>query len=152
MARRAWVVSAIAGWLLAAPAAHAAGVAVVGIELTDDGDHDGYADTNETVELRLTVRVPGAGLDRPVRWVAVSELEDPGPYLEGGELLLTTGMRLPARSAAVAPFIALRGGLSAAGRLRLTAAESSLAASGLLSLTLARLLTWLLALAVPLAG
>ncbi|MBN6053053.1 PucR family transcriptional regulator [Nonomuraea sp. RK-328] len=29
-----------------------------------------------------------------VRWVAVSELEDPTPYLEGEELLLTTGMRL----------------------------------------------------------
>ena len=29
-----------------------------------------------------------------MRWVASSELEDPGPYLEGGELLLTTGMRL----------------------------------------------------------
>ncbi|MEV0147594.1 MULTISPECIES: PucR family transcriptional regulator [unclassified Nonomuraea] len=29
-----------------------------------------------------------------VRWVAVSELEDPTPYLEGDELLLTTGMRL----------------------------------------------------------
>lgn len=30
----------------------------------------------------------------PVRWVAVSELEDPTPFLEGGELVLTTGMRL----------------------------------------------------------
>ncbi len=36
------------------------------------------------------------GADRLVRWVAVSELEDPRPYLEGGELLLTTGMRMPA--------------------------------------------------------
>ncbi|MEO3788579.1 PucR family transcriptional regulator [Nonomuraea sp. B10E15] len=37
----------------------------------------------------------GAGaLDVPVRWVAVSELADPTPYLEGGELLLTTGMRM----------------------------------------------------------
>ena len=33
-------------------------------------------------------------LDVPVRWVAVSELEDPTPFLEGGELVLTTGMRL----------------------------------------------------------
>lgn len=33
-------------------------------------------------------------LARPVRWVATSELSDPGPYLEGGELVLTTGMRL----------------------------------------------------------
>ena len=31
---------------------------------------------------------------RRVRWVAVSELPDPTPYLEGGELLLTTGMRM----------------------------------------------------------
>ncbi|WP_460369696.1 PucR family transcriptional regulator ligand-binding domain-containing protein, partial [Actinocorallia lasiicapitis] len=35
-----------------------------------------------------------APLDVPVRWVAVSELADPTPFLEGGELLLTTGMRL----------------------------------------------------------
>jgi purine catabolism regulator len=33
---------------------------------------------------------------RTVRWVAVSELLDPTPYLEGGEILLTTGMNLPA--------------------------------------------------------
>ena len=32
--------------------------------------------------------------DRRVRWVAVSELPDPTPYLEGGELLLTTGLEL----------------------------------------------------------
>ncbi|HEY6568617.1 MAG TPA: PucR family transcriptional regulator ligand-binding domain-containing protein [Actinomycetota bacterium] len=30
--------------------------------------------------------------DRPIRWVHVSELEDPTPWLKGGELLLTTGM------------------------------------------------------------
>ncbi|MEV4368809.1 PucR family transcriptional regulator [Nonomuraea sp. NPDC049637] len=36
---------------------------------------------------------PGA-LDAEVRWVAVSELEDPTPFLEGSELLLTTGIRL----------------------------------------------------------
>jgi hypothetical protein len=53
MARRAWLAAWIAScWL----SAHAAGLAVVGTELTDNGDHDGYADTNETVELRLTVR------------------------------------------------------------------------------------------------
>ncbi len=32
------------------------------------------------------------GLDRPVRWVHISELSDPTPWLSGGELLLTTGM------------------------------------------------------------
>ena len=34
------------------------------------------------------------GLDRPVRWVHISELDDPTPWLSGGELLLTTGMNL----------------------------------------------------------
>lgn len=55
-------------------------------------------------ELRLSV-LAGAGtpgLDAPVRWVATSELGDPGPYLEGGELLLTTGMRLAPEDAAAA--------------------------------------------------
>ena len=38
--------------------------------------------------------------DATVMWVAVSELEDPTPFLEGGELLLTTGMRLSPAGAA----------------------------------------------------
>jgi purine catabolism regulator len=33
-------------------------------------------------------------LDMPVRWVHISELSDPTPWLAGGELLLTTGMAL----------------------------------------------------------
>ncbi|MBM9503966.1 PucR family transcriptional regulator [Actinacidiphila acididurans] len=33
-------------------------------------------------------------LGAEVRWVHTSELDDPGPYLEGGELLLTTGLKL----------------------------------------------------------
>ncbi|MCE7079998.1 PucR family transcriptional regulator [Streptomyces sp. ST2-7A] len=33
--------------------------------------------------------------DAPVRWAHVSELADPVPYLEGGELLLTTGLKIP---------------------------------------------------------
>ena len=45
--------------------------------------------------LALVLRAGGDGAStRPVRWVAVSELEDPTPYLDGGELLLTTGLRL----------------------------------------------------------
>jgi purine catabolism regulator len=32
------------------------------------------------------------GLSNAIRWVHVSELEDPTPWLKGGELLLTTGM------------------------------------------------------------
>jgi len=38
--------------------------------------------------LRLVHEVDGPAL----RWVATSELADPTPYLEGGELLLTTGL------------------------------------------------------------
>lgn len=42
-------------------------------------------------ELRLRVVVDG-DLDRPIRWVHASELDDPTPFLSGGELLLTTGI------------------------------------------------------------
>src|ERR1044072_2511653 len=47
-----------------------------------------------TVVRRTGLRPLAGTLDSVVRWVAVSELEDPTPYLEGDELLLTTGMRL----------------------------------------------------------
>lgn len=46
-------------------------------------------------DLGLQVRTGGAGLDREVRWVAVSELADPTPWIAAGDLLLTTGMALP---------------------------------------------------------
>jgi purine catabolism regulator len=32
-------------------------------------------------------------LSRPIRWVAVTELADPRPFLSGGEFVLTTGLR-----------------------------------------------------------
>ncbi len=35
-----------------------------------------------------------AAVDLPVRWVHISELENPTPWLSGGELLLSTGMLL----------------------------------------------------------
>ncbi|MGN6686026.1 MAG: PucR family transcriptional regulator [Actinomycetales bacterium] len=35
-----------------------------------------------------------SALDRQVRWVSVTELADPRPFLEGGELVLTTGLRM----------------------------------------------------------
>lgn len=50
--------------------------------------------------LPLVVLAGDDRLDTPVRWVSVSELEDPTPYLQGGELVLTTGIRLTARKAA----------------------------------------------------
>ncbi|MBO3746685.1 PucR family transcriptional regulator [Streptosporangiaceae bacterium NEAU-GS5] len=44
--------------------------------------------------LDLRVLAGREALDQPVRWVAVSELDDPTPFLEGHELVLTTGMTL----------------------------------------------------------
>lgn len=35
-----------------------------------------------------------SGVDRPIRWVHMSEHEDPAPWLSGGELVLTTGYNL----------------------------------------------------------
>ncbi|WP_030667154.1 PucR family transcriptional regulator [Streptomyces cellulosae] len=46
--------------------------------------------------LKLTVRAGGDRLDVPVRWAHVSELADPVPYMEGGELLLVTALKLDA--------------------------------------------------------
>jgi purine catabolism regulator len=43
-------------------------------------------------ELRLSVAAGADGLGNEVSWLHVSELTDPTPFLEGGELLLTTGL------------------------------------------------------------
>ncbi len=42
--------------------------------------------------LPLRLLAGGERIDRPIRWVHVSELEDPTPWLKGGELILTTGL------------------------------------------------------------
>ncbi|MEU6991388.1 PucR family transcriptional regulator [Streptomyces sp. NPDC046465] len=46
--------------------------------------------------LKLTVRAGEERLDAPVRWAHASELADPVPYMEGGELLLITALKLDA--------------------------------------------------------
>ncbi|MEU3661970.1 PucR family transcriptional regulator [Streptomyces sp. NPDC032940] len=46
--------------------------------------------------LKLTVRAGEDRLDVPVRWAHSSELADPVPYMEGGELLLITALKLDA--------------------------------------------------------
>jgi len=48
--------------------------------------------TQPGLDLRLLTA--GAPVDRPLSWVHVSELADPAPFLQGGELLLTTGLAL----------------------------------------------------------
>ncbi|MET7993250.1 PucR family transcriptional regulator [Amycolatopsis sp. NPDC005232] len=48
----------------------------------------------EQRSLALRVVAGEAGLDRPIGWVHPTELTDPHAFLEGGELLLTTGLAL----------------------------------------------------------
>src|SRR3712207_1418327 len=46
-----------------------------------------------------------AALDRPVRWVHITELTDPASFLKGGELVLTTGVPLPDEPALVRRYV-----------------------------------------------
>lgn len=41
-------------------------------------------------ELQLTLLTPAPATDPRIRWVYTSDLPDPGPYLTGGELVLTS--------------------------------------------------------------
>ena len=45
-------------------------------------------------ELGLELAAGEPGAESPVRWVHISELEDPTPWLSGGELMLSTGIPL----------------------------------------------------------
>jgi PucR family transcriptional regulator, purine catabolism regulatory protein len=45
-------------------------------------------------DLDVRLLTGEAGLDLPVRWVHISELLDPTPWMSGGEILLSTGMQL----------------------------------------------------------
>jgi purine catabolism regulator len=45
-------------------------------------------------ELDLELAAGADGAAAPVRWVHISELQDPTPWLSGGELMLTTGIPL----------------------------------------------------------
>src|SRR5687768_11045686 len=56
-------------------------------------------DLSEIKGLGLTLVTVEDKLDRPLRMAIVSELQDPTPWLKGGELLLTTGMGLEGSAA-----------------------------------------------------
>jgi len=49
----------------------------------------------EQRQLGLVILAGSQGLDRRIEWAHSIELADPSPWLRGGELLLTTGLRLP---------------------------------------------------------
>ncbi len=55
--------------------------------------------------LQLSVVAGEAGLGRRVGWAHVSELEDPTPWLLGGELLMTTGIAVPRSAARQADYL-----------------------------------------------
>ena len=48
-----------------------------------------------TADCGLKLAAGESRADEPIRWVHISELADPTPWLSGGELLLTTGIQLP---------------------------------------------------------
>ena len=64
---------------------------------------------DRSLGLRVLV---GDDLDRPVTAAHTSELRDPGPWLRGGELLMTTGLTLDTDPAALQLYVE---GLRAAG-------------------------------------
>ncbi len=45
-------------------------------------------------EMELGLSTGDESADAPVRWVHITELPDPTPWLSGGELILTTGLQL----------------------------------------------------------
>ena len=53
------------------------------------------AELKDIPRLGMAVVAGESGLRRPVTWGHVSELEDPTPWLEGGELLMSIGFGLP---------------------------------------------------------
>ena len=45
-------------------------------------------------EVGLDLAAGADAAEAPLRWIHISELEDPTPWLSGGELMLTTGIPL----------------------------------------------------------
>jgi hypothetical protein len=68
-------------------------------------------------DLALRRLVVPPGPEPRVRWAVVSELADPGPYLSGGELLLTAGVGMRTSDADAARYVAglVGAGVSALG-------------------------------------
>ncbi len=70
-----------------------------------------------TSHLGLTLAAGAGGLAREVTWAHVSEMEDPAAWLEGGELVLTTGLGVPKDADEQAKYLARMddAGISALG-------------------------------------
>ncbi len=68
-------------------------------------------------DLRLRVLAGRGGLGRDVVWAHSIELADPAPWLTGGELVLTTGLRLTSDAAACEDYVGrlVKAGVGAVG-------------------------------------
>jgi PucR family transcriptional regulator, purine catabolism regulatory protein len=73
--------------------AYARFIAVVGSVIEPPAVSVGWLVAQRDLDLR--VRAGADGLRREIRWAHCIELPDPTPWLQGGELVLTTGLRLP---------------------------------------------------------
>ncbi|MDQ0680441.1 purine catabolism regulator [Arthrobacter pascens] len=59
---------------------------------------------SRTLKLRLVAPEPGSSLlDEPIMWVHSSDLEDPTPFLDPGQLLLTDGTQFPQNTTTADP-------------------------------------------------
>lgn len=69
--------------------------------------------------LRLTLLEPGAdgALDAPVSWAHGSDLPDPTPFLDAGQILLTTGTQFPGGASGPSDYVdrLVRAGVAALG-------------------------------------
>ncbi|WP_236700580.1 PucR family transcriptional regulator [Allosalinactinospora lopnorensis] len=93
---------------------------------TDTGGRDGaqerqtiplHAVTAGRPELALRTLVTVAGAGPRIRWTAISEVADPVPYVNGGELLLTAGVNIPTTGPDIDRYVAslVEAGVSALG-------------------------------------
>lgn len=72
-------------------------------------------DLLDVPDLPLRLLAGEKGIGRPIRWVHVSELEDPTPWLKGGEIVLTTGMGVGATPAKQRAYVKRLGEAGLAG-------------------------------------
>lgn len=63
------------------------------------------ADLVAMPHLGIEVLAGADGLERMIEWTHVSELEDPAPWLEGGEMLIVNGFGVPADGAGQARYV-----------------------------------------------
>ncbi len=105
-------------------------------------------DLLESPGLNLRLLAGSGGLDRLVSWAHVCELPDPGPWLQGGELVLTTGLAVPRDPAGQRNYLQKLAAASAAG---LAVSDGLHAPTTMASLYEAADVAALPVLAVPLA-